>query len=90
MIMKKTVTISVLKSMLSEGNVKFSYKKTNGETREAIGTTNKQALDRIGVRFPGGGSACGEEKTVIYYDVKKNVWRSLSVENNKTVTAEAI
>lgn len=85
--MKKTVTISVLKSMLSGGNVKFSYKKTNGETREAIGTTNKQTLDRIGVAFSG---ECGEAKSVRYYDVEKNAWRSLSVENNKTVTAEAI
>lgn len=88
--MKNIVTISVLKSMLSNGNVKFSYKKTNGETREAIGTTNKQALDRIGVQFSGEGDSCGEEKTVMYYDVEKNAWRSLSVEYNKTVTAEAI
>lgn len=88
--MKKTVTISVLKSMLSEGNVKFSYKKTNGETREAIGTANKRALDRAGVAFSAGGARGGEEKSVRYYDVEKNAWRSLSATNNKTVTAEAI
>lgn len=88
--MKKTVTISALKSMLSRGNVKFSYKKTNGEMREAIGTTNKQALDRIGAQFSGDGSSCGEEKTVLYYDVEKNAWRSISAEYNKTVMAEAI
>lgn len=88
--MKKTVTISVLKSMLSQGNVKFSYKKTDGEMREAIGTTNKQSLDRIGVQFSVDGSSCGEEKTILYYDVEKNTWRSLSAEYNKTVMAEAI
>lgn len=88
--MKKTVTISVLKSMLSEGNVKFSYKKINGETREAIGTTNKQALDLADVTFSADLCRAGEEKSVRYYDVEKNAWRSLSVEINKTVTAEAI
>lgn len=88
--MKNIVTISVLKLMLSRGNVKFSYKRTNGEMREAIGTTNKQTLDRIGVQFSGESSSCGEEKTVVYYDVEKNAWRSLSTEYNKTVMAEAI
>lgn len=84
--MKKTVTLSVLKSMLANGNVQFTYKKKNGETREAVGTTNKQALDRVGVEFSGDG----QSSSVRYYDVNKNAWRSLSSECNGTVTAEAI
>lgn len=91
--MKKTVTTSVLKSMLNAGNVKFTYKKKNGEEREAIGTTNKQALDRIGVTVADAGSCTTsgeEEKSVRYYDVQKNAWRAFSLENNKTVVAEAI
>lgn len=84
--MKKTVTLSVLKSMLANGNVQFTYKKKNGETREAVGTTNKEALDRVGVEFSGDGQC----SSVRYYDVNKNAWRSLSSECNVTVTAEAI
>ena len=88
--MKKTVTISVLKSMLSKGNVKFTYKKKNGETRETIGTTNKRALDRIGIEFSDDCVAKNNTKTVTYYDVEKNAWRSFSIEYNNTVTAEEI
>lgn len=89
--MKKTVTISVLKSMLSKGNVKFTYKKKNGETREAIGTTNKRALDRIGIEFKNNDSNPDKSKSVVcYYDIEKNEWRSLSIKYNNTVIAEEI
>lgn len=86
------VTISVLKSMLNNGNVEFTYKKKNGETRNAIGTTNKTALERIGITFGDKNDGCdsSETKSVRYYDISKNAWRSFSVQYNNTVEAEAI
>lgn len=86
------VTISVLKKMLANGNVEFTYTKKNGETRNAVGTTNKRALERIGVTFSDNGGGCdgAEQKSVRYYDISKNAWRSFSVQYNHTVEAEAI
>lgn len=88
--MKKIVTLSELKSMLSKNNVLFTFKKKDGTEKEVIGTTNKNALDRIGVTFKNDGIVNTNDKTVRYFDVNKNEWRCLSVENNNTVTAEEI
>lgn len=90
--MKRMVSIYVLKEMLSRGNVEFTYKKKNGEERTAIGTTNKNALARIGISRSDDGSGCSSSKknVLVYYDVRKNAWRSFSLELNKSVMAEAI
>ena len=86
--MKKTVTIPVLKSMLTDGNVEFTYKKKNGEIRNVVGTTSKIALERVGITFADKDSGC--QQSVRYYDISKNAWRSFSVQCNNTVEAEAI
>ena len=86
--MKKTVTIPVLKIMLTDGNVEFTYKKKNGEIRNVVGTTNKIALERVGITFDDKDS--GFQQSVRYYDISKNAWRSFSAQCNNTVEAEAI
>ena len=64
-----------LKTALREGVVSFSYKKKNGEWREAIGTRVLPYIDDIGGAMPNGR---GEERPAFipYYDIVAQGWRS--------------
>lgn len=63
--------------------VKFAYKKKNGETRYATGTTNVQILNDI---FNLGIDDKQEKEqirngTTPYFDLAKKSWRSFRDEN---------
>ncbi len=71
--------VAHLKESLPYGYYKFSYKKTNGEIRVAIGTT-------MTLLIPSAKRPKGIQKeepnyaTVAYYDFEKEEWRSFRTE----------
>jgi hypothetical protein len=70
----KKITHENLRTLLSSGEVKFYYRKTNGETRSAIGTLD---LSRVpSSSHPKGGD--GPKNCTSYYDLEKGWWRSIS------------
>ncbi len=57
------------------GIVKFAYEKADGTLRKAIGTLKKVTTLVKGTGRPDNG------RTVRYYDVEADGWRSFKVEN---------
>ncbi len=57
------------------GVVRFAYEKADGTLRKAIGTLKDTTLLVKGTGRPDDG------RTVRYYDVEANGWRSFKVEN---------
>ena len=64
-----------LREKLNSGVVSFSYKKTNGEWREAHGTRNPEGIDLVGGEKPKGTGA-EKEGTIAYWDLDVEGWRS--------------
>jgi hypothetical protein len=63
-------------SALNEGRVSFTYKKADGSTRQATGTTKSDLI-------PAGDQAASNANTdtseqVRYYDLGSKGWRSFS------------
>lgn len=72
---KVKLTIERLRELLSSGVVKFYFQKTNGELREAYGTTK---LDEIPFdKRPRGGNA--PNGTVPFFCIQTQEWRSVSI-----------
>lgn len=61
-----------LQMALAAGEVKFRYRKCNGEIREAVGTLQNMVLDKL-TAFNGAA--------MYYFDLKKKGFRSFSVAN---------
>lgn len=78
--MKKTV--EQLNELLKKGEVKFTYKKKNGETREALGTKNFTIIEeKYGEdMLPKGGNNYSDE-VIRYFDMNSEGWRSFRKEN---------
>jgi len=57
------------------GVVRFAYEKADGTLRKAIGTLKDTTVLVKGTGRPDDG------RTVRYYDVEANGWRSFKVEN---------
>lgn len=75
-------TVETLNELLNKGVVKFSYKKKNGEVRNAIGTKN---FDYVSENFgeemlPKGGHIYTDE-VIRYFDTNSEGWRSFRKEN---------
>lgn len=75
-------TVETLNELLNKGVVKFSYKKKNGEVRNAIGTKN---FDYVSENFgdemlPKGGNTYTDE-VIRYFDTNSEGWRSFRKEN---------
>lgn len=68
-----------LKTMLSEGQVTFTFKKTNGETRTATGTRILNSAIAMG--FTEDDKPKGIRKEVpgviAFWDIDKGTWRSV-------------
>ena len=74
------VSIQRLKNALHKGAVKFSYKKVNGEIRDAYGTLNVEVMGEE--NQPHGNSNYSVSDDVIrYYDLNSKGWRSFKAEN---------
>lgn len=76
------VSIQNLKNALHEGAVKFSYKKVNGEIRDAYGTLNVEVMGEENMPH-GGERSIGvlPENVIRYYDLNSKGWRSFKAEN---------
>lgn len=61
---------------LNEGVVSFTYKKSDGTTRQATGTTKTDLIPE-GKR-PTSNRNTAESQTISYYDTSKQDWRSFS------------
>lgn len=64
-----------LTKQMRAGAVKFSYEKTDGTLRKALGTLKDTAVLVKGAGKPDDG------RTIKYYDVEADGWRSFKVEN---------
>ena len=74
------ITHEQLKSLLKDGPLRFNFIKTNGELREAYGTTNLSRIPQSA--HPKGGD--GPKGATCYFDLDKNAWRSIG--GNQTVS----
>lgn len=61
-----------LQIALAAGEVKFRYRKCNGEIREALGTLKNMVVDKL-TAFNGAA--------MYYFDIEKKGFRSFSVDN---------
>lgn len=68
-----------LTKRMRAGAVRFAYEKTDGTLRRAAGTLQEMAARIKGTGRPDDG------RTVKYYDVDANGWRSFKVENFVTI-----
>lgn len=69
------------KEALKEGKVTFTYKKVNGEVREALGTLNDKfsaTLESYKVKNENQKTTPGVIK---YFDLNSDGWRSFKEEN---------
>lgn len=69
----KKVSMSVLRSMLKKGVVKFKYEKKDGTIRTAEGTLKKSLIPEIDK--DGGAESDFPEDCFGYYDLGKDDWR---------------
>lgn len=67
-----------LKSKLTDGVVKFTYRKKDGTERKATGTTK---LSEIPEQMRPQGGYDTPDTTTRYYDLDANGWRSFINEN---------
>lgn len=63
-----------LKSALHQGPVQFSYKKKNGEIREAVGT-----LHNVEPLLVGSNKFSNDVLTLRYYDLEKEDFRAMKI-----------
>ena len=70
---------------ISNGFARFTYRKNDGTTRQALGTRSLILipLDKLPKGDMSDGAATWEDniKAIPYYDLDKNEWRSFSVIN---------
>lgn len=83
MAIKSNEAAEVLRNKLKLGYTKFVFKKKDGSRREAMGTTNLEAIPQ---EFWPKDMDNEEQKPrneaiVTYYDMEKGAWRSCKVEN---------
>jgi hypothetical protein len=69
--LRKAWAIVKLKRDMSHGEVRFKFRKVNGEIREAVGTLN--------VEYERKGTGYSTEETVSFFDMIANGWRSFKV-----------
>ena len=69
------ITHERLRSRLRGGVVMFAFKKLDGTLRTAVGTTN---LSTIPSEHHPKGSREPSPRVVVFFDVEKREWRSLS------------
>lgn len=68
------VNADELRIMLHEGNVHFQFVKSNGELREATGTT---LLDNVPSDSHPKGVRDSSSNVIVFFDLDKGEWRSV-------------
>lgn len=76
---QKETNIANLKKALHEGVVEFSYKKKNGEIRNAKGTLNIEVMGESNA--PKGTGYEVTDTNIRYYDLNSEGWRSFIIDN---------
>ena len=70
---------------LSNGFARFTYRKNDGTTRQALGTRSLSLIpvDKLPKGDKSDGAATWEDnvKAIPYFDLDKNEWRSFNVLN---------
>ncbi|WP_300868808.1 SH3 beta-barrel fold-containing protein [uncultured Alistipes sp.] len=74
-VLSKSWQLYRLAKQMRAGIVKFAYEKADGTLRKAIGTLKDTTVLVKGTGRPDDG------RTVRYYDVEADGWRSFKVEN---------
>lgn len=75
----RNVELTLLKYRMFKGeNVKFSYRKTDGSIRNAVGTMQQQAII---ANIKGTGRHRSQFGQIVYLDLEKMAWRSFKPEN---------
>ena len=69
------ITHDALRAELRKGVLAFGFKKLDGTFRTAVGTTNLSLIPTE--HHPKGGRA-SSPRAVVFFDVEKRAWRSLS------------
>lgn len=69
------ITHDSLRAELRQGVVAFGFKKLDGTFRTAVGTTN---LSLIPLESHPTGRRQRSPNAVVFFDVEKRAWRSLS------------
>ncbi len=64
-----------LEEKLKQGIVSFAFEKLNGDYRPVRGTTKMDLIPRFNHPKGTGGP---KKNVVVFYDLEKSVWRSLS------------
>mgnify|MGYP003627795370 FL=1 len=71
-----------LRQRLKLSVVKFSFKKKNGQTRYATGSTNIDMLNVVfGLNLKAFKEETNRDGITTYYDIEKRNWRSLRDES---------
>jgi hypothetical protein len=73
---------SKLRERLKLSVVRFSFKKKNGQTRYATGSTNIDMLNLVfGLNLKTFKEETNRDGITTYYDIEKRNWRSLRDES---------
>lgn len=79
-------SISLLLDMFAMGGARFTYRKQNGNVREAVGTLREDIINEV---EPGAmeelpdrpGNSSEDGGHVVYFDIEKRAWRSFCTED---------
>lgn len=74
----------ILLEKLRTGRALFAYKKADGSLRPAIGTLNSKFIPSEKLDFKAGSNNPTKQdgtKSIVYYDLEKDAWRSCNVGN---------
>lgn len=77
----ETKDLKEFKKALKEGKVTFSYKKVNGEVREAVGTLNGKFSKNLELYKSKKEITQTTPGVLRYYDLNSDGWRSFLEEN---------
>ena len=83
--LKETDELDYLVIQLKNGVVRFSYRKTDGSVREAVGTLNPAILDLFTGSDKPKSRNQGSPDCVHYFDLERKGWRCFCPENLITV-----
>lgn len=83
--MEETSELEDLLEQLHMRIVRFSYRKTDGSFREAIGTLKPSVLDKLSVGMKPRRHTSWRSDCIVYYDLDREDWRCFCPENFVTM-----
>ncbi|WP_416988865.1 SH3 beta-barrel fold-containing protein [Alistipes dispar] len=83
--MEETSELEDLLEQLHTRIVRFSYRKTDGSFREAIGTLKPSVLDKLSAGMKPRRHTSWRSDCIVYYDLDREDWRCFCPENFVTM-----